>query len=87
MSKQVNYVQCVMRRNVANGLVRTTSYIPQPFAQLGRVLKLKDDRDRWVDGWVVEFVGHTAVKEAPDYRKAVRNHRKSTGDSQPRIAG
>ena len=87
MSKQVKYVQCAMRRTIDGGSVRTTSYIPQQFAKLGRVLKLKDDLDRWIDGWVIECVGHVVVDaaDAPDYRKAIRNHRKSTGDSQPRL--
>lgn len=87
MAKQVKYVQCAMKRAVAGGSVRTTSYIPQQFAKLGRVLMLKDELDRWVDGWVVECVGHLVVDaaDAPDYRKAIRNHRKSTGDSQPRL--
>ena len=87
MSKQVKYVQCAMRRTIDDGSVRTTSYIPRQFAKLGRVLKLKDDLDRWIDGWVVECVGHVVVDaaDAPDYRKAIRNHRKSTGDSQPRL--
>ena len=86
MAKQVKYVQCTMKRAVDGGSVRTTSYIPQQFAKQGRVLKLKNDLDRWVDGWVVESVGQAVVDaaDAPDYRKAIRNHRKLTGDSQPR---
>src|SRR6056297_1537335 len=43
MSRNVKYVQCAMRRSIAGGSVRTTSYIPQEFAKVGRVLRLKDD--------------------------------------------
>lgn len=87
MTKTVEYVQCAMRRIIDGGLVRTTSYIPRQFAKLGKTLKLKDDHDNWVDGWVVDCVGDTIVESdgVPDYRKAIRNHRKLTGDSTPRL--
>ena len=87
MAKRVKYVQCEMKRTIVDGLVRTISFIPQRFAKLGRVLKLKNQHDQWVDGWTVEFVGNTVVDstDAPDYRKAIRQHRKSTGDSQRRL--
>lgn len=57
------------------------------FAKLGKMLRLKDDSERWVDGWIVECVGDVIVEveSVPDYRKAIRNHRKSTGDSTPRL--
>ncbi|TWU39494.1 hypothetical protein [Novipirellula artificiosorum] len=87
MSRNVKYVQCAMRRNIAGGSVRTTSYIPQEFAKVGRVLRLKDDNVGWVDGWVVECVGDSIVEgdQIPDSHKAIKNHRKSTGDSAPRL--
>ena len=89
MTRTVKYVQCAMRRVIEGGAVRTTSYIPQQFAKLGKTLKLKDDHDRWSDGWVVDGVGDVIVEgeTVPDYRKAIRNHRKSTGDSTPRLGG
>jgi hypothetical protein len=87
MTKNVKYAQCSMRRIVDGSCVVTTSYIPTQFAKVGRVLKLKDSDDRWVDGWVVETVGDVVVEgdSVPDHRKAIRNHRKSTGDSAPRL--
>lgn len=86
MSRNIDYVQCSMRRNIVGGSVVTTSFIPQQFAKQGKVLKLKDDSDRWVNGWVVESVGTSVVESEslPDYRKAIRKHRKTTGDSAPR---
>lgn len=84
MPKRIKYVQCSMKRTVLHGHVRTTSYLPQRFAKVGRVVKLRNDADdEWTDGWVVEFVGSTIVDESrvPDYRKAIRSHRKLTGDS------
>ncbi|WP_442511779.1 hypothetical protein SH528x_003507 [Novipirellula sp. SH528] len=87
MSRNVKYVQCAMRRDIAGGSVRTTSYIPQEFAKVGRVLRLKDDNVGWVDGWVVDFVGDEIVEgdQLPDSHKAIKNHRKSKGDSTPRL--
>ena len=87
MARNVKYVQCAMRRIITGGSMRTTSYIPMHYAKLGKVLRLKDDCERWVDGWIVECVGDVIVEgeSVPDYRKAIRNHRKSTGDSTPRM--
>ena len=62
MTRTVKYAQCAMRRIVAGASVVTTSYIPTQFAKVGRVLKLKDSDDRWVDGWVVETVGDVIVE-------------------------
>ena len=86
MSKNVKYVQCELRRNVGDGSAETTSYIPQKFAKVGHILKLKDDNDDWVDGWVVQQVGTSIVQgdQIPDSHKAINNHRKATGDSSPR---
>ena len=86
MNKSVSYRQCTMRRPTGEGSVTTTSYIPMQYAKLGRVLKLRGDDDAWVDGWVVESVGEGVLKasDLPDFRKAIRNHRKSTGDSDRR---
>ncbi len=87
MTRNVKYAQCAMRRIVAGASVVTTSYISTKFSKIGRVLKLKDSDDRSVDGWVVETVGDVIVESdrVPNYRKAVRNHRKSTGNSTPRL--
>ena len=87
MARNMKYAQCAMRRVVAGACVVTTSYIPAKFAKVGRVLKLKNSDDHWVDGWIVETVGDVIVEgdTTPDYRKAIRNHRKSTGDSTPRL--
>ena len=87
MTRKVKYAQCAMRRIVADTSVVTTAYIPTKFAKVGRVLKLKDSDDHWVDGWVVETVSGVIVQgdRVPNYRKAIRNHRKSTGDSTPRL--
>ncbi len=62
------------------------SWIPEKFAQLNGVLKLKDMDDQWVDGWIVESVGDSILEESelPNVRKVVKSHRKATGDSLPK---
>lgn len=87
MKRTTNYVQCELTRFSAGSRVRSVSYIPIEFARLGKFLKIKDSFDRWIDGWVVTYVGQEAVeaKNAPDYRKAIRRHRSTTGDSLPRF--
>jgi hypothetical protein len=52
MSKAAYYRQCRLRR----GNEETTSYIPEEFAVVGKVLRLRDDSGKWESGWVVDFV-------------------------------
>lgn len=59
------------------------SWIPAKFAKVGQVLKLKDNNE-WDDGWIVEWTGFTE-QHLEDPRKAIREHRKRTGDSLPKI--
>jgi len=61
------------------------SYLPEKFAQKGRVLALKTEDGDWASGWRVEQVG-PAVEDPPDWRAAIRQHRKATGDSLPKRA-
>lgn len=59
------------------------SFIPEKFAKVDGVVKLKDSHDNWSDGWVVKSVG-VLTDEPPDYKKAIREHKKRTGDSLPK---
>ena len=83
MNRNTGYSQCTLRRQHAKGWIVTTSFIPQQYAKLGQMLKLKDDDGFWVDGWIVENVGISVLEasDLPDSHKAIKNHRKSTGDS------
>ena len=89
MTKTTQYVQCTLKRVTRAGVAWTTTFIPRQFAILGRCLKLRDESDQGVDGWIVTSADSIQVDgaDAPDYRKAIRLHRKSTGDSQPRNRG
>ena len=88
MSKTTSYRQCTLYRPCGNGARKVlVSHIPETFAQIGSVLKLKQDDDTWEDGWIVEEVGGKVDDvELPNARKAIRHHRKATGDALPKIA-
>ena len=63
-----------------------TSYIPEPFCVVGKVLKLRDEDGEWNDGWIVETAGKDRVDgdRLPDYHKEIKGHRQATGDSLPK---
>ena len=86
MTKTTHFIQCTLKRKISGGVAITTSYIPQRFAKIGKTLKLKDELDRWNDGWVVDSVGDIVIEadNVPDYRKAIRLHRQQTGDNLPK---
>jgi hypothetical protein len=54
---EVFYRQCVLIKNIENSYLETTSYIPEPFCKVGRILKLKDEDGTWDDGWKVISAG------------------------------
>lgn len=60
-----------------------TSYIPEKFAILNKIVKLKEDGE-WNDGWKVIAVSSLRHKDddLPDSHAQIKWHRKTTGDSQ-----
>jgi hypothetical protein len=82
MSKVVYYRQCQLQK----GHAFQTSWLPEPFAAQGRVLRLRDADGTWDNGWVVIRVGSSRREEAqlPDSHQEIRRHRKATGDALPR---
>ena len=54
MSKEVKaYKQCTLVRQLENATQHTTSWIPECFAVVGDVLKLRNHEGEWVNGWKV----------------------------------
>jgi len=74
------YTQCTLRKKNTYQV----SWIPAKFGKVGQVVKLKTKDDKWDDGWVVETAGEPDVLP-DDSRKAIREHRKRTGDALPKI--
>jgi hypothetical protein len=81
MMKEIYYRQCILKR----GNTVTTSWIPERFAEAGKVLKLKDDNGEWENGWHVQSV-HARLEESrlPDSYLDFKRHRKKTGDDEPK---
>jgi hypothetical protein len=81
--KKPQFRQCVLHRLTGEGEAIITSYLPEKYAVVNKVVKLKGNQS-WTDGWVVKSAGEL-VDEPPDYRKAIRRHRKNTGDDTPKV--
>jgi len=86
MSKLTYFRQCDLVKKVEGGTQHQTSWIPEPFAHRGKVLKLKDNAGAWDDGWEVKRVGETRLPEDAlfDAHQEIKSHRKATGDSLPK---
>lgn len=78
MSKKVYYRQCYLCKN---DNMFQTSWIPEKFAVLNKVLKLRDPDGEWDNGWVVRRVSQNRIHDTPDSHKEIKAHRKATGDS------
>jgi hypothetical protein len=97
MAKIVYYRQCHLIRQTtpvqqtSAGIIAgvreyTIRWIPEQFAVKGRVVRLRDPIGNWSDSWLVDVVWDTRLTddELPDYHRAVKAHRKATGDSLPK---
>ena len=61
------------------------SWLPEQFAVVGKVLKLRNDKsEAWDDDWTVTAAGDNRVDEPPYAEGMIRGHRKNTGDSLPK---
>ena len=82
----MNYKQCHLEKKTTTGVMHQTSYLPEHYARVGKVLKLRDDRGIWEDGWKVTAAHFNSVPESalPDWHKTIRGHRTATGDSLPK---
>ena len=69
MAKELSYRQTILEKKLDGDRTKhQTSYIPEKFAIIGKVLELKDgETGDWEDGWVVKSVGelrHHSIVEA-----------------------
>jgi hypothetical protein len=81
MSKKTFYRQCRLTKKDS----WQVSWLPEKFAVVGKVLKLRNDKDEeWDNGWVVTGAGENLIDEPPYAEAMIRGHRKNTGDSLPK---
>lgn len=80
--KQIYYRQCKLQK----GNTHRRSWIPEQFAKINSIIKLKDADDNWDNGWQVTEVGQYRLEEKklPDFHNDRKVHRKATGDSVPK---
>ena len=80
------YTQCRLEKHDGNGgTFVLMSFIPSKFAIAGRIVKIKDCNDEWEDGWQVVSMGAVVDEDfLPDSHKAIKQHRKDTGDALPK---
>ena len=83
------FKQCFLEREVLprdghKPALRYTKMIglPYKYCKVGEVLKLKNDKGEWIDGWVVKEV-HQVVLDIITEEQIQRYHREKTGDSLP----
>ena len=79
------YVQCELQHDIpgTQSVESQTAWIQDKLAVKGNVLKFKDG-DSWTYGWKVVKV-HSKRIGVPDAQKMIRNHRRATGDSEPKV--
>lgn len=70
------YKLCDLSRVVKDGTYVDVAWIPAEFAEVGRVLRIKDPHGLWVSGWRVDSAssnsrpGSYLNERSRDYRKA-----------------
>jgi len=86
MGRAIFYRQCRLVKKLQVGTCHQTSWLPEPFAVVGKVLKLKSTEGKWEEGWVVEAVSqHRRSGDLlPDLHREIKAHRRATGDSMPK---
>src|SRR4051812_13649535 len=57
MARKVFYRRCRLVKRTETGQLCLVSWIPEPYASTGRVIKLRDSDGHWDDGWVVRSAG------------------------------
>lgn len=83
MARVVRYRHCQLVKPTATGEMVMVSWIPEPFAEVGRVLKLKQGKT-WDDGWVVRTAGANRLRgdQLPDFHELSKAHLRATGDAE-----
>lgn len=83
MARDVFYRQCRLVKRFDGGELVQVSWIPEPYATAGRVVKLRED-GAWDDGWVVLGAGANRLpaREVPDFHVLIKAHLRASGDAE-----
>jgi hypothetical protein len=84
MARDVFYRQCRLVKQTQTGELQQVSWIPDWFAVVGNVLKLRADDKTWDNGWVVQSTGHNRLSadQVPDFHEMSKAHLRATGDAE-----
>lgn len=78
------YCQCELVKKVNfESTIKQIAFIPAKYANVGSMLKIRKEDGTWDWGWEVVWAGKP-TEIIVDIHKAIRNHRKNTGDSLPK---
>lgn len=67
--------QCKLERKVENGIATLVSYIPEKFAKLGKIIKLKNEEGEWTDGYKVASVSEQRMSSSQIVRTEMAHKR------------
>lgn len=84
MARNVFYRQCRLVKRTATGELALVSWIPEPYAAAGRVVKLREEDGSWDDGWLVQEAGRNrfTADQLPDFHQLSKAHLRATGDAE-----
>src|SRR5215217_6874123 len=84
MAKQVFYRQCRLAKRIEGGQLVQVSWLPEPYAAAGRIVKLRDADGSWDDGWVILGAGANRLPadQVPDFHQLINVHFSDTGDAE-----
>jgi hypothetical protein len=87
--KVTYYRQCRLVKPLDRGEVQQVSWIPEPHATVGAVLRLLEGPGTWSDGWRVVEAGRNRLRtdQLPDFHTMRKAHRRASGDAEPRTGG
>ena len=83
MKRTTIYRQCGLLRDLGNDRsANIVTYLPARFAEMQKVVRLRQADGQWEDGWKVVKVGSNVdAKDLPDSHRQIKGHRDQTGDS------
>lgn len=77
LMREENYTQCKLRKDNTY----QTSWIPSNFAQVGKVVKLRDEETGiWTDGWIVEATYSSRTWKEVNVASQLHKHQRKASD-------
>lgn len=79
--KTTFYRHCVIRKKIPEGELQQHTWLPEQFAKIGKIIKIRED-GVWNDGWEVKEASSSLLAEEnlPNFYKDSKSHLRGTGD-------